>query len=63
MACLFIVDDDADNARQLADILLSALSGSHRIICLQGLQDYRQQRQRHRPDMILVELQRQQSNG
>lgn len=63
MACLFIVDDDADNARQLADVLLGTLSGSHRIICLQGLQDYRQQRQRHRPDIILVELQRQQSNG
>lgn len=63
MACLLIVDDDTGNARQLADVLSAELSAKHDIVCSHGLADYRRLRRRHKPDLILVELLRHQSNG
>lgn len=63
MACLLIVDDDTDNARQLCDVLSANLTGDHQFICVQGLAEYRRIRRQHKPDLILVELQRWQSNG
>lgn len=63
MACLLIVDDDADNARQLSAALAGDIAGRHDIVCIQGLGDYRRLRRRYKPDLILVELMRHQSNG
>lgn len=63
MACLFIVDDDADNAQQLAGLLSERVAGAHVTVILQTLADYRRCRRQYTPDLILVELQRLQSNG
>ncbi|MDO8907057.1 MAG: response regulator [Pseudohongiella sp.] len=63
MACLLIVDDDVDNARQLADVIAAGLPDAHDIVWINGLADFRQFRQRYKPDLILVELLRYHSNG
>lgn len=63
MACLLIVDDDADNAGQLCSLLQADLPGCHDIVCIHGLADYRRLRRQHKPDLVLVELLRQHSNG
>lgn len=63
MACFLIVDDDADNAAQLASGLSLATSGAHEFACISNLTDYRVWRRQHRADLILVELMRKQANG
>lgn len=63
MACVFIVDEEPDNARQLSDALRAELAEVHDIRCVQGLADYRLLRRQHKPALILVELLRLQSNG
>jgi DNA-binding NarL/FixJ family response regulator len=63
MACLLIVDDDTYNARQLADVISANLPGVHETVCIQGVAEFRQLRLRCKPDLILVELLRHQSNG
>jgi CheY-like chemotaxis protein len=63
MACFLIVDDDADNAAQLASVLSLAGSGAHEFACISNLAEYRVWRRQHRADLILVELMRNQANG
>lgn len=63
MACFLIVDDDSDNAGQLARSLLSEMGSAHEFACIRNLSDYRVWRREHRADLILVELMRHQSNG
>jgi len=63
MACFLIVDDDADNAAQLASGLSLATSGAHEFAWVNNLADYREWRRQHRADLILVELMRNQANG
>lgn len=63
MACLLIVDDDSDNASQLCSAVCSLSAGTHTAFNVKDLGEFRRFRRQRTADLIVVELQRLQSNG